>query len=101
MLGRANTLGTRLRSRLEALRKVAPRLAEGRRPGAMIAVELMRGAIPDADEARAIQGRALEQGLLLLTCGSDGNVLRFLLPLTIQDEVFEEALGIFDAAVRA
>jgi 4-aminobutyrate aminotransferase len=101
LLERANTLGSRLRSRLEALRKVVPSLAEVRGPGAMIAVELMRGAVPDADEARAIQARALEQGLLLLTCGSYGNVLRFLFPLTIQDEVFEEALGIFEAAVVA
>jgi 4-aminobutyrate aminotransferase len=100
LLERANTLGARLRGRLEALRRRAPALAEVRGPGAMVAVELMRGGEPDADMARAIQARALAQGLLLLTCGTYANVIRFLFPLTIPDDVFEEACGIFDAAVE-
>jgi 4-aminobutyrate aminotransferase len=100
LVERANALGSRLRSRLQALRAGAPALAEVRGPGAMIAVELMQGAVPDADAARAIQARALEQGLLLLTCGTYGNVLRFLFPLTIPDDVFEEAIAIFETAVR-
>jgi 4-aminobutyrate aminotransferase len=100
LVERANTLGSRLRSRLQALRTSIPALAEVRGPGAMIAVELMHGAVPDADAARAIQARALEQGLLLLTCGTHGNVIRFLFPLTIPDDVFEEAIAIFEAAVR-
>jgi 4-aminobutyrate aminotransferase len=100
LLERANTLGARLRARLEALRGDVPALAEVRGPGAMVAVELMRGAEPDTDAARAIQARALEQGLLLLTCGTHSNVIRFLFPLTIADDVFEEACRIFEAAVR-
>jgi 4-aminobutyrate aminotransferase len=100
LIDRANTLGARLRTRLEALRLGTPSIAEVRGPGAMIAVELMRGAEPDADAARAIQARALDQGLLLLTCGTYGNVIRFLFPLTVPDDVFEEALNVFDAAVH-
>jgi 4-aminobutyrate aminotransferase len=99
LLERANTLGARLRTRLEALRRHTPALAEVRGPGAMVAVELMRGAEPDADAARAIQARALDQGLLLLTCGTYANVIRFLFPLTIPDDVFEEACRIFEVAV--
>jgi 4-aminobutyrate aminotransferase len=100
LIARANTLGARLRTRLEALQLRVPALAEVRGPGAMVAAEWMRGAEPDADAARTIQRRALDQGLLLLTCGSYGNVIRFLFPLTISDDVFEEALGIFEAAVH-
>ena len=44
---------------------------------------------------------ALENGLLLLTCGVHGNVIRFLFPLTIQDAVLDEALGILAAAINA
>jgi 4-aminobutyrate aminotransferase-like enzyme len=44
---------------------------------------------------------ALENGLLLLTCGVHGNVIRFLFPLTIQDAVLDEALDILAAAIKA
>jgi 4-aminobutyrate aminotransferase len=59
----------------------------------------MHGDNPDPEGARAIQARALDRGLLLLTCGTYANVIRFLFPLTIQDEIFEEALGMFEASL--
>jgi 4-aminobutyrate aminotransferase len=59
----------------------------------------MKGGAPDPDAARAIQQRALAAGLLLLTCGVHGNVLRFLFPLTIQEAVFEEGLQLLEAAI--
>ena len=99
LVARAERLGGQLRARLEALRPRAPGIAEIRGPGAMLAIELMKGNAPDPDAARAIQQRALAAGLLLLTCGVHGNVLRFLFPLTIQDKVFDEALGILEAAI--
>lgn len=99
LLDRANALGERLRARLEGLRARAPGLADIRGPGAMIAVELMSHGAPDPDAAKAIQQRALEQGLLLLTCGVYANVLRFLFPLTIQDAVFDEALAILERSI--
>lgn len=98
----AELLGQRLRSRLESLRTHNPGatgIAEIRGPGAMIAIELMRDGAPDPDGAKAIQQRAMDQGLLLLTCGVHGNVLRFLFPLTIQDAIFEEALAILERAI--
>ena len=100
LVERANVLGDRLRARLEALREGLPALAEVRGPGAMVAAEFMRGTAPDPELTKAIQARALANGLLLLTCGSYGNVIRFLFPLTISDEVFEEALLILEAALR-
>ncbi len=99
LLERANALGERLRARLESLRPRAPGFADLRGPGAMIAIELMRDGSPDPDAAKAIQQRALEQGLLLLTCGVYANVLRFLFPLTIQDAVFDEALEILERSI--
>jgi 4-aminobutyrate aminotransferase len=99
LIERANTLGSRLRARLEALRPSFPTIAEVRGPGAMVAIELMHDGTPDPEGARAIQARALERGLLLLTCGTYSNVIRFLFPLTIQDEIFEEALGMFEASL--
>jgi 4-aminobutyrate aminotransferase len=68
----------------------------------MLAVELMTpGGGPDPEFARQVQQRALEGGLLLLTCGLHGNVLRFLFPLTIPQAVFEEALQILERALLA
>jgi 4-aminobutyrate aminotransferase len=65
----------------------------------MVAIELMDGGDPAPDLARAIQTRALASGLVLLTCGVHGNVLRFLFPLTIPDAVFAEALAILESAI--
>jgi 4-aminobutyrate aminotransferase len=99
LVDRANQLGDRLRAQLERLRMREPRLAEIRGPGAMVAVELMNGGEPDAALAGAIQARALAAGLVLLTCGVHGNVVRFLFPLTIQEPVFAEAMGILEQAI--
>jgi len=102
LVERANTLGGQLAARLAALRPRVPRIAEVRGLGAMLAVELMTpGGGPDPEFARQVQQRALEGGLLLLTCGLHGNVLRFLFPLTIPQAVFEEALQILERALLA
>lgn len=103
LLDRANVLGTRLVQRLEGLRTVVPQIADVRGLGAMIAVEFNKAATgdPDADFTKRVQARALDAGLLLLTCGVYANALRFLFPLTIQDGVFDEALRILEAALTA
>ena len=73
------------------------------RPGMMVAAEFNTedGQTPDADFANRVRLEALQRGLILLTCGVYGNVIRFLAPLTIEDAVFAEALDILDAAVAA
>ncbi|VEB45212.1 4-aminobutyrate aminotransferase PuuE [Chromobacterium violaceum] len=48
-----------------------------------------------------MQQHALANGLILLTCGIYANVVRFLFPLTIEDEIFAEALGKLEAALKA
>ena len=49
----------------------------------------------------ALDQEALSRGLILLTCGVYGNVIRFLPPLTVPDAVFDEALDILEASIRA
>ncbi|KAF1023504.1 MAG: 4-aminobutyrate aminotransferase PuuE [Paracidovorax wautersii] len=98
---RGQALGERIQARLQGLRRDVPQIADVRGLGAMVAVEFNDASgHPDAGFAKAVQDRALEQGLLLLTCGTYGNVIRFLFPLTIEDTLFDEALGILDAALR-
>jgi 4-aminobutyrate aminotransferase len=95
---RAATLGAQLKARLELAKGKNPCMGDIRALGAMVACELVnpQTGAPDADLTKAIQQAALKKGLLLLTCGVYGNVIRFLFPLTIEDSVFEEALQILD-----
>lgn len=98
---RAQKLGDQLIGHLIAQRAVYPqRMGDVRGLGAMVACEFVdaKGA-PDADTTKRVQMAALKRGLLLLTCGVYGNVIRFLFPLTIEDAVFAEGLAAFDAAL--
>ena len=99
---RANVLGEKLRSHLEGLRAKVPSIADVRGLGSMVALELNdANGRPDADAVKRVQARALEQGLILLSCGVYGNVLRFLYPLTIPDAQFDRALAILSDALAA
>ncbi len=100
---RGAMLGQQLLSRLDALRSQVPHIADVRGLGAMVAVSFNRPGTsePDADFTRRVQALAAEQGLLLLTCGLDGNVLRFLFPLTIPQSQFDEGLAILTRALQA
>ncbi|MGF6597335.1 4-aminobutyrate aminotransferase [Paraburkholderia sp. GAS448] len=99
---RATVLGERLKTRLVALRGEVAQIADVRGPGAMVAVEFNKAGTsePDADFTKRVQARALERGLLLLTCGVYSNVIRFLFPLTIQDAVFEEGVAILEEVLK-
>lgn len=98
---RAQQLGSRLIQRLESLRSSVPQIADIRGRGLMVAVEFKKGADPEPNPAfaEAVRLKALEKGLILLTCGIYGNVIRFLPPLTIGDSTFNEALDILEEAV--
>ena len=99
---RGQQLGDQLQARLRGLQARVPQLAEVRGLGAMGAAEFRQAdGRPDADFTKKVQARALAQGLILLTCGMDGNVLRFLFPLTIEQPLFEEALVILETALTA
>ena len=100
---RGATLGEQLKGVLEAMRKEVPQIADVRGLGAMVAVEFNQpgGAEPDADFTKKVQAEALKRNLILLTCGVNANVVRFLFPLTIQQPVFDEAMGILKDSLRA
>jgi 4-aminobutyrate aminotransferase len=91
---RSRALGAALRSRLDALASLSS-VVEVRGLGPMLAIELT-----DAATAAAVVGAARAQGLLLLTCGLDGNVIRLLPPLTISDEDAASGLDILESALR-
>ncbi|HFW6379273.1 TPA: 4-aminobutyrate transaminase [Klebsiella aerogenes] len=99
---RAQFLGERLLATLQEVKGWCPALVEARGVGSMIAAEFFDPATgePSAAIAQKIQQQALEQGLLLLTCGQYGNVIRFLYPLTIPDAQFSRALTILQSVTR-
>ncbi|MCZ7450944.1 4-aminobutyrate--2-oxoglutarate transaminase [Agrobacterium rhizogenes] len=99
---RAEQLGARLKQRLQSLVHAVPQIADIRGPGFMNAVEFnMPGSTtPNADFTNKVRIKALEKGLILLTCGVHGNVVRFLAPITIEDSVFAEALDILETTLR-
>ncbi|WP_373236142.1 4-aminobutyrate--2-oxoglutarate transaminase [Cohaesibacter celericrescens] len=103
LCNRANRLGTALKSALAELKPDIAEIAEIRGPGFMIAVEFNKadGSGPNADFTNKVRLEALKRNLILLTCGVYGNVIRFLAPLTIEDDVFAEALAILKASMLA
>jgi len=103
LCARANMLGSRLRQRLESLRGKVPDIVDVRGPGFIVAVEFNTkdGSKPDADFTNRVRAQALKRNLVLLTCGVYGNVVRFLAPITIEDEVFTEGLDILEQAITA
>ncbi|MDY7548903.1 4-aminobutyrate--2-oxoglutarate transaminase [Glaciimonas sp. CA11.2] len=103
LVDRANILGKKLKNQLEILGAEVPQIADIRGLGAMVAVEFLKPGTRDADAdfAKRVQTEALKKGLLLLTCGVYGNVIRFLFPLTIPDAVMDEALAILGTVMRS
>ena len=106
ILERSVVLGEKLTSRLKqmALRNDLPPIDDIRGLGAMVAFDLVktRGTQePDADRTKKLLGEALKRGLILLTCGLYGNGVRILVPITIEDHVLDEALGILEDSLKA
>ena len=103
LCGRANELGSRLKQKLESIRSTTPEISDIRGPGFMVAVEFANPAThePDAGFTGRVRQEALKRGLILLTCGVYGNVIRFLAPITIPDAHFSEAMAILEDAVAA
>lgn len=99
---RGAALGEQLKDFLRVQRQVLPQIADVRGLGAMVAAEIRNPSTgaPDADCVKRIQAEVLKRGLIILTCGVDGNVIRFLFPLAIEQKVFDEALQILAAAIE-
>lgn len=93
---RAAGLGKQLTAFLDGQKARYAAITDVRGLGSMVAVEF-----DQASTAQAVQKRAMANGLLLLTCGAKGNVIRFLYPLTIPDGQFAEALEILSATLES
>ncbi|MBI2244436.1 MAG: 4-aminobutyrate--2-oxoglutarate transaminase [Nocardioides sp.] len=100
---RARELGTRMRARLEALAAEHDVIAEVRGRGAMMAIELCHPGSTDPDPVRtaAVSAYCHQHGVVTLTCGTWGNVFRFLPPLSIGDELLDEGFDVVAEAFAA
>jgi 4-aminobutyrate aminotransferase/(S)-3-amino-2-methylpropionate transaminase len=103
LAGRARSIGATLTGRLRDLAARYPVIGDVRGRGAMVAVELVEpgSTEPNPAAAAAVNGACHAAGLVTLTCGTYGNVLRFLPPLVIGDALLDEGLDILDAAFGA
>lgn len=106
LVARANQMGERIKARLKTMAErndIVP-ITGIRGHGAMIGFDIVksRGSYePDADATKRVTTAALDQGLILLSCGVFGNVIRILVPLTAKDDVLDDGLGKLEAALVA
>jgi 4-aminobutyrate aminotransferase/(S)-3-amino-2-methylpropionate transaminase len=100
LAGKARRIGDIMLPRLRQIAERSPAIGDVRGRGAMLAVELVRpgGIEPDPAAAAAVARACHQAGLLVLTCGTFGNVLRFLPPMVIGEPLLSEGLGILDDA---
>ena len=101
LLDRAKEIERLMKDRLGRLQADDDRIGDVRGRGAMIAVELVKSgtAEPDPDLTKALCSAVHAQGVIVLSCGTFGNVLRFLPPLAISDDLLNEGLDVFAAVL--
>jgi len=101
LVERAREIGTLLLDRLHAAQASDPRVGDVRGRGAMVAIELVDPASgePDATLTAAVARRAAGEGVIVLTCGTYGNVIRLLPPLAIGDDLLSEGLDVLLGAL--
>ncbi len=102
MLAKAVALGEKLQTRFEKWQKDFSIIGEIRGLGAMLGLEFVKGENkePAADEAKQLAAYCLGKGLLILVCGTYGNVVRILAPFVITDEQLEKGLSIMEAGLK-
>ena len=104
LLERSRTLGAHMVARLKTMATKDKRICDVRGLGAMVAIELCKDGDahqPSAELAKALATEATKRGLILLTCGTYGNVVRILVPLTASDAIINEGLDIIEACLAA
>jgi 4-aminobutyrate aminotransferase/(S)-3-amino-2-methylpropionate transaminase len=108
LLARSQEMGEYLSTRLQKLSAKVPAIGDVRGLGAMVAIELFQTregcadvTKPDADLTRRVVVEANKRGLILLSCGSYGNVIRILVPLTASNALLDEGLAIIEQAFGA
>lgn len=104
LLGRSARLGEHMQARLRTLAGRQPAIGDVRGLGMMVAIEFFHDSAlqkPAPELARALVTEAAKRGLLLLSCGVWGNVIRIMAPLTIPEPLLEEGLDILEDALEA
>jgi len=102
LVGRANRLGERFVARAKSWQDRWPLVGDVRGLGAMQAIELVRSREsrePADDETKQVARYCCQHGLVVLSTGTYGNVIRVLVPLVVTDEQFEEGLDVLEAAL--
>ena len=101
--GKARHIGEVVTARYKELQAKYPVIGDVRGLGAMIGLELVKDRDtkePATEIAGKLIQNAIQKGLLLESCGTASNVIRFLAPLTMTDEQMEKGLEIFEAALK-
>jgi 4-aminobutyrate aminotransferase-like enzyme len=101
---RGARMGELLRRRFTGWASADRRIGDVRGLGAMMALELVSDPVtrrPDKDRTGRVLAHALKRGLVLLSAGTYGNVIRVLVPLTIPDPVLDEGLAVMQQALEA
>ena len=104
LLERSLRLGETIQARLKKLADSVTRIGDVRGLGAMVAMEFFQDEerrVPDPELTRALVTRAAERGLILLSCGMYGNVVRILVPLTASDALVDEGLTIIEQCLES
>ncbi len=104
LLERAQHIGAKFHARAESWQREIPMVGDVRGLGAMQAIELVRDRAtrePAKEETAAVGKHAYEHGLITISAGTYGNVIRTLVPLVISDEELEEGMGVLENALRA
>jgi 4-aminobutyrate aminotransferase/(S)-3-amino-2-methylpropionate transaminase len=103
LLQRAETIGAFIRARLSAMQMRNDLVPTGpaRGLGAMIAFDILRerSGGPDPDAAKRVTQQALQRGLIVLSCGAHGNVIRLLMPLTIEHDALSAGMDALERAL--
>ena len=103
LLQQAVALGEKIASRFQDLHAQYEMIGEVRGKGPMMAMELVRDRKtkePAADEAKKLVQTCFDKGLVLISCGNHGNVIRTLMPLVITDEQLDRGFSIFEEGLR-
>lgn len=97
---RSARLGDVVIARAKSWQQELPILADVRGAGLMVGLEFMHEGQPAKHYVTELQERAVDAGLLLLTCGRDGNVIRLIPPLTITEDELDQGLTILESCMR-
>ena len=106
LVDRANVIGAHIVERLKKMQQrndLLP-MAAVRAVGAMIAFDIVKergGEVPDAEMTKKVTARAADEGLILLSCGTNFNTVRILVPLTAEDNIIDEGLDKLELALSA